>query len=69
MGRKQSYSFTTTIIYLITNSLQRYSLHPISLFIIAGFENGQQYSLGTVPLTLHSKKENMGNQILALLLC
>lgn len=57
-----------TTVYLTTNSLQRESLHPISLFIIAGLENGQQYSLGTVPLTLHSKKENIGNQILALLL-
>lgn len=57
-----------TTVYLTTNSLQRYSLHPISLFIIAGLEKGQQYSLGTVPLTLHSKKENIGNQILALLL-
>lgn len=41
-------------------------IHPMSLFIIVGFEKGQQYSLGTVPLTLHSKNENMGNQILAL---
>lgn len=57
-----------TTVYLTTNSLQRENLHPISLFIIAGLENGQQYSLGTVPLTLHSKKENIGNQILALLL-
>lgn len=44
-------------------------LYPISLLITAGLEKGQQYSLGTGPLTLHSKKENMGNQMRALRLC
>lgn len=43
--------------------------YPISLLITAGLEKGQQYSLGTGPLTLHSKKENMGNQMRARRLC
>lgn len=43
--------------------------YPISLLIMAGLEKGQQYSLGTGPLTLHSKKENIGNQIRARRLC
>lgn len=43
--------------------------YPISLFITVGREKGQQYSLGTGPLTLHSKKENMGNQMRARRLC
>lgn len=69
LGQSNGIHFhSITTVYLTTNLLQRQSLHPISLFIIAGLENGQQYSLGTVPLTLHSKKENIGNQILALLL-
>lgn len=55
--------------YLIVLLLHPAVLHPISLLITAGLEKGQQYSLGTGPLTLHSKKENMGNQMRALRLC
>lgn len=43
--------------------------YPINLFMKVGLVKGQQYSLGTGPLTLHSKKENMGNQMRARRLC
>lgn len=56
------------------NSVRQYddadaALYPISLLSTVGLEKGQQYSLGTGPLTLHSKKENMGNQMRARRLC
>lgn len=41
-------------------------LYSIRVFMKAGLWKGQWYWLGTGPFTLHSKKENMGNQMRAL---